>query len=223
MSLSSFVPLARATLASSSRVGLDFTRPAAQAVRSARFVSTTSSVGAATAPLSSTLSSSTSSPAPVGSDGEPLPTLRWNPHPVEPFLMRRGLPDRAPTHTLTVLSSRNNAMLTFTDKVGPLFPTITAGTGNVFRKSHRSSYEAAHQAALKMITKILDASRSFHAQGNKFQLRIAYKGLQGHGREAVHAALNGPEGEEIRNLIARVEDRTPIKIGGTRARKPRRL
>ncbi len=55
------------------------------------------------------------------------------------------------------------------------------------------------------------------------KIRVAFKGMFGQGREAVAAALVGPEGLGIKPLIYRVEDRTPIKIGGTRPRKARRL
>lgn len=57
----------------------------------------------------------------------------------------------------------------------------------------------------------------------RMYIRVAFKGLFGHGRDAAATAIGGPEGEDIRNLITRVEDRTPIKIGGTRARRPRRV
>jgi len=121
------------------------------------------------------------------------------------------------------MSTRNNVLLTFTDQTGPLFPTITAGTDKIFRKANRNSHEAAHQALLKMQKRILEAARTFQAQGNRMWLRVAYKGMEGTGREAVNGAIGGPEGEEFRTLISVVEDRTPIKVGGTRARKPRRL
>lgn len=54
-------------------------------------------------------------------------------------------------------------------------------------------------------------------------IRVAFKGLHGHGREAAASAIGGPDGEDIRNIITRVEDRTPIKIGGTRAPGRRRV
>lgn len=54
-------------------------------------------------------------------------------------------------------------------------------------------------------------------------IRVAFKGLFGFGRDAAATALGGPEGADIRNIITRIEDRTPIKIGGTRARRRRRV
>jgi small subunit ribosomal protein S11 len=121
------------------------------------------------------------------------------------------------THSLHVKSSRNNIILTYTDnsKGGKVFRTITGGIDKDFKKANRSSYEAAHQAALKVFNAIEEHGKS--------TIRIAFNGIFGQGREAVAAALAGPEGVRIRNRIVKVEDRTPIKIGGTRAKKPRRL
>lgn len=62
----------------------------------------------------------------------------------------------------------------------------------------------------------------FRSQGG-LRVRLAMKGFGGQGAEAFTQALGGNEGGDVRKLIARVEDRTGIKIGGTRARKPRRL
>ena len=123
------------------------------------------------------------------------------------------------THTLTITSSRNNVLLTFTDAQGPVFGTITGGTGGIFRKSNRNSYEAAHQACLKMITRIIEYSRDVP----RVRMRVAFKGMFGTGRDAVATALGGNEGGEIRTLVGRVEDRTPYVITGTRARSPRRV
>lgn len=132
-------------------------------------------------------------------------------------------PDSNSTHTLTVTSTRNNTLLTFADRVGPCFPTISGGTDVTFKNSQRSSYEAAHQAALKTFERIREYEAYYRNGGKRVDIRVAFSGLAGQGREAVAAALSGPEGDGIRELIVRVEDRTPIKIGGTRARKARRL
>lgn len=128
----------------------------------------------------------------------------------------------SPTHTLTITSTRNNVLLTFSDRIGPIFPTISGGSGKTFKKAGRASYEAANQAALKAFEKITGFF-AHRPSGEPFGLRVAFRGVVGQGREAVAQALAGPQGEEMRKLIKRVEDRTPVKIGGTRARKVRRL
>lgn len=59
--------------------------------------------------------------------------------------------------------------------------------------------------------------------GNR-RMKVVFQGLRGgQGREAVASALAGQEGEAIQRLIGRVEDRTGIKIGGTRGKRVRRL
>ena len=125
---------------------------------------------------------------------------------------------QAVTHNLVVQSTRNNIQLSFIDAYGDVFGRITGGTGGVFKKSNRSSYEAAHQAAMKMFENILAFSRE-----HQVQLCVSFKGLFGAGREAVAAAIAGPEGTEFRSLIVRVEDRTPLKIGGNKPRGKRNV
>ncbi|KAJ9104561.1 hypothetical protein QFC21_002059 [Naganishia friedmannii] len=129
--------------------------------------------------------------------------------------------DVEPSHVLHVQSTRNNVIMSYTDfKTGnKVMRTVTGGTDKDFKKSNRSSYEAAHQAALKMFAAIKENT----GKAVNTRMVVAFKGMFGQGREAVSAALLGPEGSDIRRLVVRVEDRTPIKIGGTRAKRPRRL
>ncbi|RSH78663.1 uncharacterized protein EHS24_002392 [Apiotrichum porosum] len=216
MSIRSFTtPLARATRASSSRVGLDFGIPAVAGP--SRFVSTSASASSPvpTAPVNAVGSKRTAkgkAAAVLGPRWQPLDSLQY-----------AGEKGMAPTHTLTVFSSRNNTVLTFTDKTGPLFPTITSGTDKVFKKSQRNSVEAAHQATLKMFARIQAVTTEWKTMQYQPKINIAYKGVGGKGREAVHLAILSNNGDEIRPLITRVEDRSPIKIGGTRARTARRV
>ena len=126
-----------------------------------------------------------------------------------------------PRHTLTVTSTRNNLLLTYADQRGPLFPTITAGTDKTFKKAGRASFEAAHQASLKMFKRIQERyqeQREAHTS-----VIVALKGYNGQGGEAFQQALASPDGLELRKMIKGVEDRTGVTIGGTRSRKPRRL
>ena len=148
--------------------------------------------------------------------------------------------------TLTVTATRNNTSLTFADITGPLFPTISGGTDKTFKNSQRASYEAAHQATLKMFEKMEEYSKStgqspvqppagrvftpsYQYMGNTSgigsrRVKVVFVGLRGgQGREAVANAISGQEGDGIRAFIGRVEDRTGVKIGGTRGKKRRRL
>lgn len=59
-------------------------------------------------------------------------------------------------------------------------------------------------------------------KGIDLQWELFLKGY-GQGREAVQRALMSSEGMIMRGSLIRVTDRTPIKIGGTRAKKARRL
>jgi small subunit ribosomal protein S11 len=185
----------RSALATSSRIGLDFALP---------------SRGFASSAL-----------ARAERDG---PRFRWSPLDPAPYRRSTGQTDRAPTHQLSVFSSRNNVMLTLSDSLGPLFPTISGGSDMTFKKGQRGGYEAAHQAALKMFKKVAeleDECRTLRPT-DRIWLKVSFNGT-GHGRTAVSDAISGPDGAEIRTLVSRVEDRTPFRIGGTRGRSPRRV
>lgn len=95
----------------------------------------------------------------------------------------------------------------------------------MFKKSKRGEYEAAHQAALKMMAKISDASSEFRRQKDSqaMSIVVVYNGFNGNGRDAVHTAISGGDGNVVRPMIVRVEDHTPIRVGGTRPPKPRRV
>ncbi|BEJ15560.1 hypothetical protein CspHIS471_0501650 [Cutaneotrichosporon sp. HIS471] len=186
----------RSALATSSRIGLDFALP---------------SRGFATSAI-----------ARAERDGS---RFRWSPLDSAPYRRSTGQADRAPTHQLSVFSSRNNVMLTFSDSLGPLFPTISGGTDLTFKKGQRGGYEAAHQAALKMFKKLgefEDECRTLRPT-ERIWLKVAFNGTAGQGRTAVADAISGPDGAEIRPLVSRVEDHTPFRIGGTRGRSPRRV
>lgn len=63
------------------------------------------------------------------------------------------------------------------------------------------------------------------AQGNKnppIRIRVVYTGF-GTGREAFNAAVLSADGAFVRGLIAQVQDKTPIKVGGCRGKKTRRV
>lgn len=206
------------SFATSSRVGLDFTAPVRRGgtksgkdIRNMnrRIEEQKGVVGMAKIP----------SP-----DDAPLDAVRWNPLPNDLYRNAAGIADRAPTHTLHVHSTRNNTLITFCDALGPMFRSVSGGTDKVFRKTTRQSYEAAHQAALKVFAHITAVSRKLREQrADRMLIQVAYRGMEGVGRDAVHSALVGADGNEVRQLIVRVEDRTHIKIGGSRARKPRRV
>jgi small subunit ribosomal protein S11 len=60
------------------------------------------------------------------------------------------------------------------------------------------------------------------ADREPLEVDLFLKGF-GQGREALQKALLSGEGDNVRVLVGSVTDRTPIKIGGTRSKKAKRL
>ena len=58
--------------------------------------------------------------------------------------------------------------------------------------------------------------------GGDMKLEVLFNGF-GQGRDAMYRALMSDEGAAVRQLVSRLTDTTPIKIGGTRAKKARRI
>lgn len=158
----------------------------------------------------------------VPSDGSPMSPLRPRSslqQLINPYL--GNLQNKGPTDTrvfhLHVHSTRNNTITTFTGQDGSPIAWWTGGSCG-FKKSNRSSYEAGYQCTVRAFEKILD----HRDEVGPFSLEIIFKGF-GQGREAMQKALLAAEGEKIRQFVARLTDKTPVKIGGTRAKKARRL
>jgi len=122
----------------------------------------------------------------------------------------------APKYRLHCHSSRNNTINTFTHPDGRTIAWFSGGSCG-FKKVNRASYEAGYQCAVRMF-KVVEAA---HAR-KPLSLEVFFKGF-GQGRDALQKALNTSEGDGVRPLVVSVTDRTPIKIGGTRAKKERRL
>ena len=149
----------------------------------------------------------------------PSRLLSSQPQLVNPYsrdLQQKGVVDPATFH-LHVHSTRNNTIATFTNQDGNPIAYWTGGSCG-FKKSNRSSYEAGYQCTVKAFEKILDHRNEV----GPFLLEIFFKGF-GQGREAMQKALLASEGEKIRPFVTRLTDNTPIKIGGTRGKKARRL
>lgn len=122
----------------------------------------------------------------------------------------------AVVYKLHVHSTRNNTITTLTTHDGK--PTAWYSGGSCgFKKNNRASYEAGYQCAVRMFQKVKDIMGL-----TPVKLELYFKGF-GQGRDALFKALSTSEGDAIRPLLIRMTDRTPIKIGGTRAKKTRRL
>lgn len=123
----------------------------------------------------------------------------------------------AQPHRLFVNSSRNNTILTLTSPTGD--PLASASGGSVgFKKSARSGYEAGYRAAFSMFGKINEFKNAWRIA----HLEVLWNGF-GQGREAVFRALLAGEGQTTKNLISKMTDKTPVKIGGVRPKKRRML
>ncbi|KZW04437.1 translational machinery component [Exidia glandulosa HHB12029] len=138
---------------------------------------------------------------------------------------------RTALYTLHVHAGRNNTMLTLADPTGrvPKNGWISAGQLR-FKKATRASYEAGYQCAAKMFRRIDEEKKRIEVlkdeAGNDISrvMEIDLK-LDGYGpgRDAVYRALLTQEGQPTAMLIKQIIDSTALKIGGTRAKKRRRL
>jgi len=121
-----------------------------------------------------------------------------------------------PKYRLHCQSTNNNTIITFTKPNGATLAWQSGGRCG-FKGANRSSYEAGYQSAVrvfKVIEKIIERE--------EIRVALFFKGW-GQGRDALKTAILAVEGQFIRNYIYSVSDRTPIKIGGTRSKKARRL
>ena len=148
----------------------------------------------------------------------PLPKRRDDPpvanvYPKMPLLSSKH---DIPKYRLHCKSTNNNTIITFTNPVGQTIGWQSGGRCQ-FKGANRASYEAGYQSAVR-IFKVIEKL----AEERDFRVALFFKGF-GQGRDALKTALLAVEGQYIRSLVSSVSDRTPIKIGGTRAKKTRRL
>lgn len=125
-------------------------------------------------------------------------------------------------------SSRNNTITTLSsltydkDPFKPPRSNVIAwysGGSLKFKKSQRASYEAGYQCVIHVF-KLLEKLKQ--EKGSWVTVELYFNGF-GQGREALKTALMATEGVAIRDTIRKVTDCTPLKIGGTRSKKTRRL
>jgi small subunit ribosomal protein S11 len=185
----------------------------------------------ATAAAARRLASTTAVPPSVPDNVvEDILGAEQNPHPPaapEPNKWPADPPSQHPGHILFnnpktlyrlhVFSSRNNTIATFTRGNGNVIAWASGGQCG-FKKSQRSGYEAGYQVAVKIF------QRMEAVLGNEAAavIELCFRGF-GQGRDAVQRALLTSEGESIRTRIVTLKDRTPLKIGGTRSKKARRI
>ncbi|KAG7448950.1 translational machinery component, partial [Guyanagaster necrorhizus] len=121
-----------------------------------------------------------------------------------------------PVYRLHCQATPNNTLLTFTAPDGLVRAWASAGSCG-FKNTRRGSPEGAYAASIKIFGKILAATK-----GEEFYVHLFLKGF-GLGRNTLVQTLSSTEGEAVRRRVLFITDRTPIRIGGTRAKKMRRI
>lgn len=117
---------------------------------------------------------------------------------------------------------KNNRNLTYNQKFQyyvklPQKVKFAISTGCLgFRKAARGEYEAGFQTANKAFQMMQEKNLL-----NK-KIDIVLRDF-GKGRTAFIAALNGKEGTNIRKKVNSISDATPLKFGGVRSPRIRRL
>lgn len=127
-------------------------------------------------------------------------------------------------YRMHVACTPNNTHIVMSDALGrPLKAGSWSGGACGFKGVNRSGYEAGYQCAVRAFARVKQlAQESGGAGAGGPRFEVLFKGF-GQGREAVFKALMTSEGDDVRPFVTRVTDNTPIKIGGTRAKKTRRL
>ncbi|KAG8705808.1 hypothetical protein FRC08_001444 [Ceratobasidium sp. 394] len=156
--------------------------------------------------------------------GAALRSERYN-QPEEDGLtrpLRRGDTDQV--YRLHVKSTNNNTLITLIDPQGGALKGGSASGGTVgFKGVGRSGYEAGYQCALRIFDRIAQLKKTVNWAHGELKLELCLNGMFGQGREAMFRALMTQDGEHVRTLISRITDTTPIRVGGTRAKKKRIL
>ena len=123
---------------------------------------------------------------------------------------------------INVHCTRNNTLITLCDNLNQ--PLITISGGSIgFKSAQRGGYEAAYQAQIKLFELINQSEPNSKLYNSKFgSLDWNVRGF-GQGRQATWSALMSQDGENFRNRINLVRDKTHLVRGGTRPKKQRRL
>jgi len=136
-----------------------------------------------------------------------------------PFRVNLSQHASTQTYRIHVSCTPNNTLIVMSDSHGhPVKSGSWSGGSCGFKGVNRSGYEAGYQCAVRAFARVKQLAEE--AGGARFE--VLFKGF-GQGREAVVKALMTSEGDDVRPFVTRVTDNTPIKIGGTRAKKTRRL
>lgn len=130
--------------------------------------------------------------------------------------------NRRASYQLSVHSSQNNAIFTLTDpELKVIFRTSPGMHG--YRKFNRSTYEASHACATAVVQRLEEETERLREDGrDPPRIALMFNGF-GQGREAMTTVLLSGDGRTVRNMVWMITDKTPIKVGGVRPRKVKRL
>lgn len=161
-------------------------------------------------------------PRPVAPELRPKGPSEWShENPVAPS---RPLPNKqttagSPMYHFHAHFSANNTKIYLADPKGRPIPRGWWSGGSCrFKGVNRSTQEAGYQCAVHAFRRIEEIIQ----EKGPITLSVHLRGF-GKGRTAVEQIFLTSEGEKVRPLVTEVEDRTPIQVGGTRAKKARRL
>ncbi|KAG9317651.1 mitochondrial ribosomal protein subunit S18 [Chiua virens] len=150
-------------------------------------------------------------------------TFRQNTVPVRALSLLSDIPARPSPANLefppTGPIPRNNTKVYVCGPDGKLLPQGWWSGGSCgFNGANRKSHEAGYQCAVRAFRRLEEEIKD----KGLLALSLHFSGF-GKGRYAVEGVFLTSEGDRIRPLVVEVEDRTKIKIGGTRSKKKRRV
>jgi small subunit ribosomal protein S11 len=130
--------------------------------------------------------------------------------------------NRRVSYQLSVHSSQNNSIFTLTDpNLKVIFRSSPGMHG--YRKFNRSTYEASHTCATAMVRRLEEEKERLREEGrDPPRVALMFNGF-GQGREAMTTVLLSGDGRTVRDMVWMITDKTPIKVGGVRPRKAKRL
>lgn len=123
---------------------------------------------------------------------------------------------------INVHSTRNNTIITLTNNLNQPLTWISSGSIG-FKSSQKAGYEAGYQSTIALFNKINESSIDSPLHQSKFgPLELHFRGF-GQGRSASWSALLSQEGEQFKQRLTLIKDKTNLVRGGTRPKKQRRL
>jgi ribosomal protein S11 len=126
------------------------------------------------------------------------------------------------SYQLSVHSSQNNSIFTLTDPERKVIFRTSPGMHG-YKKFNRSTYEASHSCATAVVRRLEEERERLRNDGrDPPRIALMFNGF-GQGREAMTTVLLSGEGRDVQNMVWMITDKTPIKVGGVRPRKAKRL